>query len=216
MKASMTMAALTAAASLVYSVTSAAGGHPRMFHSKPLARATVPHSPQLHITGDPGDDDTAISLDPTLSALCQSFIGKLNTYDPPRPNVDQINGDTIVPAGTQTGCASAQNETTIAVNPINPFNLVAGTNDYRIFNTREARNDGSGWAYTTFDGGRSWTNVQLPHLTFQTGATGALSDMDSAGDPAIAFGPHNTVYYANLVFSRSISSTASPTSCGAK
>jgi len=202
MKASMTMAALTAAASLVYSVTSAAGGHPRMFHSKPLARATVPHSPQLHITGDPGDDDTAISLDPTLSALCQSFIGKLNTYDPPRPNVDQINGDTIVPAGTQTGCASAQNETTIAVNPINPFNLVAGTNDYRIFNTREARNDGSGWAYTTFDGGRSWTNVQLPHLTFQTGATGALSDMDSAGDPAIAFGPHNTVYYANLVFSR--------------
>jgi hypothetical protein len=26
--------------------------------------------------------------------------------------------------------------------------------------------------------------------------------MDSAGDPAVAFGPHNTVYYANLVFSR--------------
>ena len=44
--------------------------------------------------------------------------------------------------------------------------------------------------------------MQLPHLTFQTGATGALSDMDSAGDPAVAFGPHNTVYYANLVFSR--------------
>ena len=36
-------------------------------------------------------------------------------------------------------------------------------------------------------------NVVLPHLTFQTGATGTLSDMDSAGDPAIAFGPHNTV-----------------------
>jgi hypothetical protein len=39
-------------------------------------------------------------------------------------------------------------------------------------------------------------------LTYQTGATGLLSDMDSAGDPAVAFGPHNTVYYANLVFSR--------------
>jgi hypothetical protein len=26
--------------------------------------------------------------------------------------------------------------------------------------------------------------------------------MDSAGDPALAFGPNNTVYYANLVFSR--------------
>jgi hypothetical protein len=202
MKASMTMAALTAAASLIYSVTSAAGGHPRMFHSKPLARAAVPHTPQLIATDDPGDDDTAISLDPTLSSLCQSFIGKLNTYHPTRPNVDQINGDTTFLAGTQTGCGAAQNETTIAVNLFNPFNLVAGTNDYRVFNTREARNDGSGWAYTTFDGGRTWLNVQLPHLTFQTGATGTLSDMDSAGDPAIAFGPHNTVYYANLVFSR--------------
>ena len=26
--------------------------------------------------------------------------------------------------------------------------------------------------------------------------------MDSAGDPVLAFGPHNTVYYANIVFSR--------------
>ena len=79
---------------------------------------------------------------------------------------------------------------------------MAGSNDYRVFNTREARNDSSGYAYSSFDGGKSWTNVQLPHLTFQTGATGALSDMDSAGDPAVAFGPHNTVYYANIVFSR--------------
>ena len=58
-------------------------------------------------------------------------------------------------------------ETTIATNPFNPKNLVAGTNDYRIFNPRENRNDGSGWAYTTFDGGKTWLNVQLPHLTFQ-------------------------------------------------
>src|SRR3569833_2984228 len=176
MKASITMAALTAAASLIYSVTSAAGGHPRMYHSKPLARAAVPHTPQLIATDDPGDDDTAISLDPTLSSLCQSFIGKLNTYHPTRPNVDQINGDTIVPAGTQTGCESAQNEPTNAVNPFNPFNLVAGANDYRVFNTREARNDGSGWAYTTFDGGRKWLDVQLPHRAGRAGAAGARAD----------------------------------------
>jgi hypothetical protein len=156
----------------------------------------------LNNAGDPGDDDTAISLAPNLSALCQSYIGQLNVYDRPRPNVDQINGDQFVLAGTQLGCDTAQNETTIAVNPANPRNLVAGTNDYRVFNTREGRNDGAGYAYTTFDGGRRWLNVQLPHLTFQTGATGLLSDMDSAGDPAVAFGPHNTVYYANLVFSR--------------
>jgi hypothetical protein len=175
---------------------------PKMVAATPLARTAPFPNGLLSKGGDPGDDDTAISLAPNLSALCQSYIGHLNTYSNPRPNVDQINDDQIVLAGTQLGCDTAQNETTIAVNPANPRNLVAGTNDYRIFNTREGRNDGAGYAYTTFDGGHSWLNVQLPHLTYQTGATGLLSDMDSAGDPAVAFGPHNTVYYANLVFSR--------------
>jgi hypothetical protein len=176
----------------------------KMLSATPLARSMPFPNGTLSKSegGDPGDDDTAISLDPTLSALCQSYIGQLNNYRNPFPNIDQIKNDTIVSAGTQTGCNTAQNETTISVNPQNPWNLVAGTNDYRVFNTRESRNDGSGYAYTTFDGGWTWKNVQLPHLTFQTGATGLLSDMDSAGDPAIAFGPHNTVYYANLVFSR--------------
>jgi hypothetical protein len=163
--------------------------------------STAVHNALLKPTGDPGDDDTAISLAP-LSALCQSFIGHINPYANPAPNVDEITGDNIVSAGSQTGCSTPQNETTIAVNPWNAWNLVSGTNDYRIFNIREGRNDGSGWAYTTFDGGKNWINSVLPHLTFQTGATGALSDMDSAGDPAVAFGPDNRVYYANLVFSR--------------
>jgi len=204
MKSSITMAALAAAGCLIYTAGASAGEvrHPRMFSATPLSHSISPRNPLLTVTGDPGDDDTAISLSPTLSALCQSFIGKLNTYNATRRNVDQINGDAFVLAGTQLGCNTAQNETTITVNPSNPRNLVAGTNDYRVFNSRENRNDGSGWAYTTFDGGRTWTDVQMPHLTFQTGATGALSDMDSAGDPALAFGPNNTVYYANLVFSR--------------
>lgn len=139
---------------------------------------------------------------PALSALCQSGTGQPNPYANPAPNVDQIVGDTIVTVGSQTGCSAAQNENSIAVNPDNPKNLVAGTNDYRVFNSREQRNDSSGWAYTTFDGGKTWANVQLPHLTFQTGATGALSYMDSAGDPVLGFGPHNTVYYGNIAFSR--------------
>ena len=176
---------------------------PHMKSARPLHGQRAPiHNALLKPAGDPGDDDTAISQDPSLSALCQSFIGGTNPYANPAPNVDEINGDSIVITGTQTGCSTAQNETTIDVNPRNPWNLVGGTNDYRVFNARENRNDGSGWAYTSFDGGKTWIDSVLPHLTFQTGATGALSDMDSAGDPAVAFGPHNTVYYANLVFSR--------------
>jgi len=75
------------------------------------------HNPLLPATADTGDDDTAISLAPSLSALCQSFIGVPNPYANPRPNVDVINGDTIVSVGTQAGCSAAQNETTIVVNP---------------------------------------------------------------------------------------------------
>jgi hypothetical protein len=116
--------------------------HPKMAAATPLARPALFPNGVLSKGGDPGDDDTAISLAPNLSALCQSYIGHLNTYSNPRPNVDQINDDQFVLAGTQLGCNTAQNETTIAVNPSNPRNLVAGTNDYRVFNTREGRNDG--------------------------------------------------------------------------
>jgi hypothetical protein len=175
---------------------------PHMAAARPLSRHSALHNPLLSPTAVTSEDQTAISLAPNLSALCQSFIGKPNPYPDPRPNVDEINGDTIVLTGSQTGCSAAQNETTIVVNPENPLNLVSGTNDYRVFNSRENRNDSSGYAYATFDGGQTWTDVQVPHLTFQTGATGALSDMDSAGDPAMAFGPHGRVYYSNLVFSR--------------
>ena len=139
---------------------------------------------------------------PNLNALCQSFLGQPNPYPDPAPNVDQIVGDTVVPVGSQTGCNAAQNETTVAVNPENPQNIVAGANDYRVFNSRENRNDTSGWAYTSFDGGQTWTNVQLPGLTFQTGGVGAFHYFDAAGDPVLGFGPHNTVYYGNIVFSR--------------
>jgi hypothetical protein len=150
------------------------------------------HNP-IQNGSETGDDLTAI--DPTsLSALCQEFLGQPTPYANPSPNVDEIVGDTVVPTASQAGCQAAQNETVIVVNPNNPRNLVGGANDYRVFNTRESRNDSSGVAYSSSDGGATWTNIILPGLTFQTGATGALSDMDTAGDPALAFG-RNTVYY---------------------
>jgi hypothetical protein len=164
---------------------------PRQKHPNPLLRETLPSK-----------RGGAPRPDPAVSALCQSYLGKPNPYRSPAPNVNTIVGDTVVPIGSQAGCAAAQNETTIAVNPYNPRNLVAGANDYRLFNDREQRNDGAGFAYTTFDGGKTWENVLAPKLVYHTGATGALSYMDGAGDPALAFGPHNVVYYANLVFSR--------------
>jgi len=160
---------------------------------------TVPN-PLLKEQFSAGDDDNG--ADPAVSALCQSFIGQPTPYHALAPNVDAINGDNITVAGSSAGCGTTQNETTVAVNPFNPRNIVEGSNDYRIFNARENRNDASGWAYTSFDGGKTFKDVELPKLNVQTGAAAPLSFMDAAGDPAIAFGPFNTVYYATLVFSR--------------
>ena len=46
---------------------------PHLRTAAPLARNA--RNPLLQKGGDPGDDDTAISLAPSLSALCQSYVG---------------------------------------------------------------------------------------------------------------------------------------------
>ena len=95
------------------------------------ARHRVPNPLLKEILSE--EDEGESQDDPALSALCQDFITKPNPYRNPAPNVDQIRGDSIVTIGSQAGCSSAQNETTIAVNPANPRNIVAGANDYRVF-----------------------------------------------------------------------------------
>ena len=168
--------------------------------AKAAATHTVPNPLLKEQFAAGGDDDNG--ADPAVSALCQSYLGQPTPYHAIAPTVDTISGDGVNAVGSQTGCSTAQNETTVAVNPYNPRNIVAGSNDYRLFNSRENRNDSSGFAYTSLDGGRTWADVRLPQLNFQTSAPAPLSYMDSAGDPSVTFGPFNTVYYSTLVFSR--------------
>lgn len=143
-----------------------------------------------------------------LPAQCQSYdnAANANPFAPFVTNVNIIANDNYnVGVGVNQGCRTPQNETTIAVNPANPNNLVAGANDYRdccVVSGGTLRNDGSGWVYVSMDGGASWSNIKLPGVGFSGDPKGVFKKVTSVGDPAIAFGANNTVYYANIAFNR--------------
>jgi hypothetical protein len=89
---------------------------------------------------------------------------------------------------------TAQNETPLAVNPLNSNNLITGNNDWNY-------NDGCG-VNASFDGGKSWTktfpNGFLPGVTKFTNdpSVPGTGFYDFGGDPAVAFGPDGTAYFA--------------------
>jgi hypothetical protein len=115
-------------------------------------------------------------------------------------NVNLIANDVPTENGDEAGCLTPQDEPTIAVNPLDPKNLVAGANDFRTCCDGNGDNNSTGWAYVSKDGGATWSNVQMPGLTRQTGGTGLFTRFDVAEDPALAFAPDGTLYYAHIVF----------------
>lgn len=97
-------------------------------------------------------------------------------------------------ANVNTSCERnvPHNETSIAVNPTNPNNMIGGANDYQL-----AVNPGGhvsetllSRAHVTFDGGRTWAEYPL----------NANSAYQATGDPAVAFDAAGHAYYATLGF----------------
>jgi hypothetical protein len=135
--------------------------------------------------------------------LCRSAPFNTSFAYAPTTDINAIVNDPVNNSGASNlGCRTPQNETAIAVDPTNPNHIVAAANDYRVCCDFTALNDSTGWAYVSFNGGATWTNVQAPGLTAETGGQGVFKKVDAAGDPAVAIGPDGTVYYANIVFSR--------------
>jgi hypothetical protein len=99
-------------------------------------------------------------------------------------------------ANVNTDCESTSigphNETSIAVNPTNPQNMIGGLNDYQL-----AINPGGqvsetvlSRAHVTFDGGHTWSEYPI---FFDSAYQGT-------GDPALAFDASGHAYYGTLGF----------------
>ncbi len=97
-------------------------------------------------------------------------------------------------ANVNTDCEGSNwphNETSIAVNPTNPRNMIGAANDYQLrLSTGGGINETAFTrAHVTFDGGQSWT-------TYPVNFNGYVA----TGDPALAFDASGNVYLASLGF----------------
>jgi hypothetical protein len=89
------------------------------------------------------------------------------------------------------------NEPHIASNPLNPMNMVAGSNDYS-----SPKSDAWVGYYWTFDGGKRWERNLVPG--YPSGPVSALTGFEAAGDAVVAAGPDGEFYMAGIAFKRSI------------
>jgi hypothetical protein len=121
----------------------------------------------------------------TVTVVVGSLTAVAATASPARITVSNV----VDVSGDQT----SQNETPLAVNPINPANMITGNNDFNL-------NDGCG-VNTTFDGGKTWTPTLpagfLPGVTRFTNDPAVPGDgaYEAGGDPTIAFSPDGKIAY---------------------
>ena len=118
----------------------------------------------------------------------------LNAPDAVRYAQSVSGGPTVGNVVNVTNDTTSQNETPLAVNPLNPQNILTGNNDWNY-------NDGCG-VNASFDGGKTWTRTLpsgfIPGVTRFTNDPDVpgTGDGDFGGDPAAAFAPDGTAYFA--------------------
>lgn len=99
-------------------------------------------------------------------------------------------------ANVNTDCESTSvgphNETSIAVNPTNPLNMIGGLNDYQLAINPAGHVSETvlSRAHVTFDGGHTWSEYPI---AFD-------SAYQATGDPAVAFDAAGRAYYGTLGF----------------
>lgn len=105
----------------------------------------------------------------------------------------QTNADNKANATDQFGSGEGlpANETAIAINPTDPNNVIAGTNDY------EPAVDATMGLYVSFDGGHTW-----PYSRHARQVVTPDRSMYGSGDPVIGFDREGVAYAAFISFGR--------------
>jgi hypothetical protein len=94
------------------------------------------------------------------------------------------------------------NELSIAVNPLDPLNIIATGKDYTPEYAGDCVWDG---LYTTKDGGRTWVNQNVPgspwkRLQDPSEPLTPVSNFWCVTDPVVAFGPDGTAYWTVMPY----------------
>ncbi len=142
----------------------------------------------------------AEDMDKTIKEMKQArkLFRRHMQYAHPRPVVPQVvpgTEDARVPVlqeesaslfinvnaiDSEKGISSSQlmqNESSVAVNPLNTKNLIASAVDYR--------DTSAAWVYVSHDGGKTWTNIKLGR---------PFVGWTSSNDPSVAFDPDGNGY----------------------
>ncbi|MBN1390821.1 MAG: exo-alpha-sialidase [Candidatus Thermoplasmatota archaeon] len=101
------------------------------------------------------------------------------------------------PNSKVTDIPAANNEPGFSINPTDPMNMVAGSNDY-------GGPTGDAWCgyYFTFDGGETWGSGYIPGIDGDRSSP--LWPFAGSGDPVVVFGPDGTCYFAGIAFQRDV------------
>jgi hypothetical protein len=103
------------------------------------------------------------------------------------------------------GRGQAQNETSIAQDPINPRHIVASWNDYR-------RGDGNCFGSYSLNNGAKWSDM-LPPMGFTRGTNfGGVARQywEGGGDTVVAWDTKGNAYFQCMVFQRGLAVTNNP------
>ena len=118
----------------------------------------------------------------------------VNPERPVWPYIDNVTNEYNFPMSTGSRPSA---ETHVAVNPKDPDNMVASSNDMN-----NPSQDTWLHYYTTKDGGKSWGDGIVPG--YRGGPPSVLTGFGTSCDPALDFDMNNNVYLAGVGYNRHI------------